>query len=96
MHTVLPVILVLILASQEVNAEEGSTDNKRHQECDDEIAAMQERVVRHLGHLLRQIIYFFWYQPVNIAIFSVINSDVIVGGSIMLYLFLCDTSKECF
>ena len=79
-HTVLLVILVLILASQEVNAEEGSTDNKRHQECDDEIAAMQERVVRHLGHLLRQIIYFFWYQPVNIAIFSVINSDVIVGG----------------
>ena len=79
-HAVLPVILVLILASQEVNAEEGSTDNNRHQECDDKIAAMQERVGRHLSHLLRQIIYFFWYQPVNIAIFSVINSDVIVGG----------------
>ena len=72
------VILVLILVSKVTCADESSTNITRTQQYD--ISDLYVNESRYLRHLLRQIIYFLSYETVNIAVFSVVNSDFIVGA----------------
>mgnify|MGYP001792513548 CR=1 FL=1 len=77
-HKVLSVMLVLILVSKVTCADESFTNITRTQQYD--ILDLSDNESRYLRHLLRQIIYFLSYETVNIAVFAVVNSDVIVGA----------------